>query len=364
MIIVYGTTGELIKLAPIIRRLRAGGVEPALVCTGQQPQQIPGMSDDLGIPQPHLWIGRGAKGRDLERSADIPGWGVKLAVQAARHRRALRAAAAGPNGRRLVVVHGDTFTTVIGTLIGRLVGAPVAHVEAGLRSGSWRSPFPEELNRRLVTRLADLHLCPGAEAVENLRKEHAGGTIVDTGRNTVFDNLFDPPAPLTVDVPDRFGLVSIHRFELLRKPDDLEAVLKVLKRTSERDRLLFIDHPITAAAIADHGFRHYFDDDRFVRIPRQPYQGFISLVRRSEYLVTDSGGSQEECGYLGHPCVVHRERSERSVGLDGSVLLTGNSIAELERFLVDPSAWRQSPATLERSPSDVVVASLRDYAGR
>lgn len=359
MILVFGTTGELIKLAPVIRRLRDAGVEPALVCTGQQPQQIPPMCEDMGIPQPHVWIGRGSGGHDLERSADIPGWAIRLAVQTLRQRKRLRAAAGATGSGRLVVVHGDTFTTVIGALIGKLLGADVAHVEAGLRSGSWRSPFPEELNRRLVSRLTQLHLCPGDEALANLRAEGTKGELVDTVRNTVFDNLFDPPKRTALEPPEHFGLVSIHRFELLRKPDELRRVLEILKRTSERDPLLFIDHPITAAALKDHDLEGFFDDDRFRRVPRQGYHDFISLLRRSAYLVTDSGGSQEECGYIGHPCVVHRDRSERSVGLDGgSVLLTGGKLDELERFLEDPQAWRRDGQDQVVSPSDIAVKAL------
>jgi UDP-N-acetylglucosamine 2-epimerase (non-hydrolysing) len=357
VIITYGTTGELIKLAPIVRRLVDREIVPVMVCTGQQARQINPMSDALGIPRPHLWLGRGAGGRDLERTTDIPPWGIKLAVQILRKRRDLLAVASA-GGPPVVVVHGDTFTTVIGTLIGRLLGLEVVHVEAGLRSGSWKSPFPEELNRRLVSRLVQHHLCPGEEAVENHRREHTSGAIVDTGGNTVFDNLFDPPRPLPFDVPERFGLVSIHRFELLRRPEDLAEVLEILAGVAARDRLLFVDHPITAAAIADHGLERFFDGDRFRRIPRQPYQDFVSLLRRSAFLVTDSGGSQEECGYLGHPCAVHRDRSERSVGLDGSVLLTGNDVSELRRFLADPGSWRRAPVRMEQSPSDIVADSL------
>jgi UDP-N-acetylglucosamine 2-epimerase (non-hydrolysing) len=358
VIFVYGTTGELIKIAPVVRRLRESGVEPVMVCTGQQFQQIPGMSDDLGVPQPHLWLGRGRGGHDLERSADIPIWGSRLAVQILRQRAVLKGAAATGPGVPTVVVHGDTFTTVIGTLIGKLIGVRVAHIEAGLRSGSWQSPFPEELNRRLVSKLARLHLCPGAEAVENLQREGTAGEIVDTLRNTVYDNLFDPPVPVGFDVPERFGLVSIHRFELLRKVDDTREVLEVLRETADRDTLLFVDHPTTMAAITGHGLDALLDHPNIRRIPRVPYQRFISLLRKSEYLVTDSGGSQEECGYLGHPCVVHRDRSERSVGFDGSVLLTGADIAELRRFLVDPTSWRTEPQGQRESPSALCVDQL------
>lgn len=361
MIVVYGTTGELIKLAPLLRRLEERGTPATTVCTGQQPEQIPAMLRDFGLRDPDHWLARGHGGRDLTRPSEIPAWLVTVARGALRARPALRRARrAAP--RPLVMVHGDTFTTVLGALIGRAVGAPVAHLEAGLRSGDWRNPFPEELNRRIVSRIATVHLTPGEWSAGNLRRARVRGTIVDTGTNTIHDSLeLAGAAEPAVAVPDEpFGLVSIHRFELLNDRDGLRRILDLLREASRRIPLLFVDHPVTAATVDALGFGGYFDD-RLRRIPRQRYFPFLALLRRSTFLLTDSGGSQEECARLGHPCLVHRAVTERRDGLGGPVVLSGLDLDVVRRFLAGP--WEPTPvAAVRTSPTEIILRYL-EHAG-
>jgi len=341
VIVVYGTTGELIKLAPLLRRLEERGAPATTVCTGQQPEQIPTMLRDFGLRDPDVWVARGAGGRDLTRPAQIPRWLADVARGALAARGTLRRAARSAP-RPLVLVHGDTFTTVLGALIGRLVGAPVAHLEAGLRSGDWRNPFPEEVNRRITSRIATIHLAPGAWAAGNLRRARVRGTIVDTGANTIRDSLeMAAAATPAVPVPEgTFGLVSMHRFELLNDHAALRAVLELLRDASRRVPLLFVDHPVTVGAVTAAGLDHLFGDG-LRRIPRQRYFPFLALLRRSTFLVTDSGGSQEECAQLGHPCLVHRAVTERQDGLGGPVVLSGLDLGVLRRFLAGP--WTPVP---------------------
>jgi UDP-N-acetylglucosamine 2-epimerase (non-hydrolysing) len=357
--IVFGTTGELIKLAPVLRALRERGAPTCTLCTGQQVEQIPALLDDFGLPQPDVWLGRGHRGRDLERVPSVPPWLVAVVGTFLRNhpdlRRRLRTASAPP----LVLVHGDTFTTVIGALIGRSLGVPVAHLEAGLRSGNWRHPFPEELDRLAASRLARIHLAPGPHAVANLQARHAKGTILDTGGNTIRDALeLVPAAAPVVDFPaEPFGLVSLHRFELLGKPKQFGEILELLRLTSRRTPLLFIDHPVTAAAVSTQGHGPMFDGG-FRRIPRQRYFNFISLLKASAFLVTDSGGSQEECTQLGHPCLVHRVATERPDGLDGPVVLSRMDMAVAAQFLADPIAYAKPPIHAGRRPTDTILDFL------
>ena len=133
-----------------------------------------------------------------------------------------------------MVVHGDTFSTVLGALIGRFLGAEVAHVEAGMRTGNIWHPMPEELNRRVVAKIATLHFAPTQHEVDHLRRERAKGPIVDTGANTVIDALrlaIDGDAP-AIDLPAEFGLVTLHRFEMLRNGPVFTQTLEVLHEAS------------------------------------------------------------------------------------------------------------------------------------
>lgn len=361
MIVVYGTTGELIKLAPLLHRMERRGTRAVTVCTGQQPEQIPVMLRDFGLRQPDYWLARGHGGRDLARPAEVPRWMAQVARGFLRARPALRRARG--TGRPLVLVHGDTFTTVLGALIGRAVGATVAHLEGGLRSGDWRNPFPEEVNRRITSRIATVHFAPGAWAAGNLRRAPlVRGRIVDTGANTIRDSLeMARGMELAVAAPDEpFGLVSIHRFELLNDRPAFRAFVELLRAASRRVPLLFIDHPVTAGAIGAAGLADRFDD-RLRRIPRQRYFPFLALLRRSAFLLTDSGGSQEECAQLGHPCLVHRAVTERRDGLQGgAVVLSGLDPAVVERFLAGPWTPVPPPGGVG-SPTAVILDDLERH---
>lgn len=356
---VYGTTGELIKIAPLMHALQERGVQPLTMTTGQQQLQIPAFLEDMRLPSPDLWLARGNGRGDLENKLEIPGWAGTVARNVAHHRRELRRRLRADGRRPLVFVHGDTMTTVLGALIGRTLGADVAHVEAGLRSGDWRDPFPEELNRRIAARIAKLHFAPGDTAVANLRREHVGGEIIDTHSNTITDSLrLAAGAEPGVALPDEpFGIVSLHRFELIERGAAFQEILETLHAHSRTQPLLFIDHSTTAEAIRAHGFERFFDD-RFRRIPRLRYTPFIALLKHARFLVTDSGGSQEECARLGLPCIVHRAVSERGDGLGANVLLSGMDVDAVREFLADPERLRLPAVEGDASPTQTIVDAL------
>jgi UDP-N-acetylglucosamine 2-epimerase (non-hydrolysing) len=357
ILVVFGTTGELIKLAPVLLRLDERGHRYLLATTGQQVEQIPSFLDQFGLRRPDVWLAEGSGGRDLRVNTDIPGWLSTVARSYARHRRRLRRILADGPGRPLVLVHGDTITTVLGAAMGRGLRVPVAHIESGLRSYDLRHPFPEELNRRLASALAGIHYAPGAWAASNLR---CSG-VVDTGSNTIRDSLAlvtDGDAG-PVPVPDEpFGVVSLHRFELLNSHRLLAETLQALGEAASRTPLLFVDHPVTVAAIERFGLVGLFDGARFVRVPRLRFFDFVRIVRRAGFVVTDSGGSQEECFYLDLPCLVHRMRTERREGLGETTVLSGMRVDVLRDFLDDPSRFRRRTELPTESPSDVIVDDL------
>jgi len=356
ILVVFGTTGELIKLAPVLLRLDERGHPYLLATTGQQVEQIPGFLEQFGLRQPDLWLARGARGRDLRVNSDIPGWISRVTRSWLRERRRVgRALRDGP-GRPLVLVHGDTMTTVLGSMIGRSLRVTVAHIEGGLRSYDLRNPFPEELNRKLATALSRIHYAPGAWAASNLR----GGGVVDTGSNTIRDSLAlvseaEPPIAL----PEQpFGVVSLHRFELLNNRRLLTEAIDVLAEAARRTPLLFVDHPVTSAALTRFSLDRHFDGNSFVRVPRLRFFDFVRVERRSAFVVTDSGGSQEECYYLDLPCLVHRLKTERREGLGENALLSGMRADVLRDFLADPSRFRRRTALPIASPSEVIVDDL------
>ena len=353
---IFGTTGELIKLMPVLTRMRERDHAVLLASTGQQVTQIPRLLDLAGLQPVDVWLGRGAGNRDLRSNRDIPGWGTTVARRFARQRRELRTRVLSGRGRPLVLVHGDTMTTLLGALMGRLMRVPVAHIESGLRSFDLRHPFPEELNRRLTSRLADLLYAPGPWAASNLQH----GTIVDTGSNTVRDalNMVSTIAEPSITVPDEpFGIVSLHRFELLNDRRLLTETLAALRASGDESRFSCVQHPVTVSAIERFGLTELVSAN-LTPIPRLDFFEFLTVMRRSAFLVTDSGGSQEESFYLDIPCLIHRRRTERREGLGQNAVLSDLNLDQLRNFLLDPAVHRRIEALPEVSPSRVIVEDL------
>ena len=355
ILVVFVTTGELIKLAPVLLLLERRGHGHVLATTGQQVEQIPSFLEQFGLRQPDVWLGRGSRGRDLRVNRNIPGWLGTVAGSYVRRRGSLRRNLYAGGGKPLVLVHGDTMTTVLGALLGRSLRLPVAHIEGGLRSYDLRHPFPEELNRRLASKLSRIDYAPGPWAASNLH-----GDVVDTGTNTIRDSLdLVPPGEPPFALPDEpFGIVSLHRFELLNNRRLLTETVETLADAARRTPLFFIDHPVTIAALDRFGLQRHFDDASFVRIARLRFFDFVRAERRCSFLVTDSGGSQEESYYLDLPCVVHRVRTERREGLGENVLLSGMSTDVLRDFLGDPGRYRRRTTFPATSPSQVIVDDL------
>jgi UDP-N-acetylglucosamine 2-epimerase (non-hydrolysing) len=356
ILVVFGTTGELIKLAPVLIRLDEHDHPYVLATTGQQVQQIPLFLEQFGLRQPDLWLGCGAHGRDLRVNSDIPGWFATVTRSWLRHRRPLRRTLREGPGHPLVLVHGDTMTTVLGSVMGRSLRTTVAHIESGLRSYDVRHPFPEELNRKAATALSRVHYAPGHWAASNVHR----GVVIDTGSNTIRDSLaLVSDEPAVIDVPDTaFGVVSLHRFELLNSRRLLTETVDALADAAKATPLLFIDHPVTIAALERFGLTSRFDGMSFRRIPRLRFFDFVRVERRAAFVVTDSGGSQEECYYLDLPCLVHRVKTERREGLGENAVLSGMRPKVLRDFLAEPARFRRRSALPTASPSNVIVDDL------
>ncbi len=356
---VYGTTAELIKIAPIHARLVALGAQPLHWCTSQQAGELPSAAEHLGMPAPDVLIANGADGRSLRTTTDAVRWlSTVLTNSAVRHgelRRSLRADGRAP----FVLVHGDTLTTLLGAALGRSLGATVGHVEAGLRSHDLRNPFPEELDRVLTARLARVHYAPSEDAVYNLRKVR--GAVVATGGNTVRDSLHQVPNDYAVSIgalPADYGLVSLHRMELIHDAERFRATMQALADYSRSVPLLQVVDPLTRQQLEAQGLDGLHDGERFRSLGKLDYFDFIGVLRDASFVVTDSGGLQEECAGLGVPCLVHRLKTERSDGIGENAVLSEFDLDVLTSFLDNPQRYRTTRDPEADSPSDVIVTDL------
>lgn len=355
-----GTTAELIKMAPVYHELAERGARPRLWYTGQHVAGVPELLGLLGMAEPDLWLARGARGRTIERPMDVPSWGGSLLAATWRQRHEL-ARQLNVDGRPLIMVHGDTFTTLIGAVLGRLLGADVAHVEAGLRSGSLRSPFPEEANRRLAARFTDVHFAPTDREIANLAGTR--GRIIATHANTVVDSIrLLRGRAATGDaqaLPSQYGVSTLHRFELLRDESRLREIVHVLRDSASSGRpILFFAGSHEVQRLREMNLMGCFDDQRLQLRKKLPYGPFLQVLAGASFVITDSGGLQEECAYLGIPCLVHRGRTERHQGLGENVVLSRLEISAVCRFLDTYEVLRVDSELAGYQPSKVIVDTL------
>ena len=314
--VLIGTRPEAVKLMPVVRALEEAGAPPAVYVTGQHRELLaPILADlglvaaeDLGVMQPNQALG------DLSAR-------LLSAVQSLLRRRR-------PD---TLVVQGDTTSVAMGALAAFYEDVRVAHVEAGLRTGDRRNPFPEEMNRRLVGCVADLHFAPTARARDNLLAENVPPEKVHLVGNTVVDALFHardrlvpglPPDPATEPLlrsPRPLVLVTAHRRESFGP--DLMAIAEGLRKlaTAFAGRIEIV-YPVHLNPNVDSVMRGALAGAPGVHLtPPLSYLRFLQLLLRARLVITDSGGVQEEAAALGIPFLCARRASERLEAVEAGV---------------------------------------------
>jgi len=338
IMVVYGTRPEAIKLAPLIRALAASDrLDPLVVVTGQHREMLDQVNTLLGIvPDVDLdLMDHGASVNAIARRVL-----KRVEEQLAEHR---------PDA---LIVQGDTTSAFAASLAAFLEDVPVIHLEAGLRTGNRRSPFPEEANRQLTSVVTDLPLAPTSVARANLEAEGVDSTSIVVTGNTVVDALqwaVTQPVTFTDPLLEKLGterdllLVTTHRREAWgdRMLAAMRGLGEVARNHPELDLLLPMHrNPIVRDTVVE-ALGHL--PNVYLTEPLS-YAEFCHVMQRSRLIVTDSGGIQEEAPSLGKPVLVLRDTTERPEGVDaGTVKVVGTDQAtvtrETERLLTDPEAY-------------------------
>ena len=334
---VVGARPNFMKMAPILRALAAH--EPPLpallVHTGQHYDQ--GMShqlfDDLRLPRPdiNLEVGSGSH-----------------AVQTAEVMRRFEPAL-DEHQPSCVLVVGDVNSTLACTLVAVKKAVPVAHVEAGLRSGDRR--MPEEINRVLTDQVADRLYTTERSALANLLREGVAAERVCFSGNVMIDSLLSNRAharpvadtlrahgvdPQLLVHPQGYGVVTLHRPSNVDDADTLRGLLGVLGEVAQDLPLVFALHPRTRSNIERFGLAAMVDPARMLMLPPQGYLEMLGLMCAAAIVLTDSGGLQEETTALGVPCLTMRENTERPITVEqGTNTMVGRDRAAILRGVQD-----------------------------
>lgn len=351
---MYGTTAELIKIWPVVSRLDRA--EYVLISTGQQPHDLVQLENAFSLHPDYSF--RNSMDPPLTRVHQVVVWTIRTTIKLFRLLTKLEL----KRTDSMVIVHGDTITSTLAAYIGFAVGYRVAHIEAGLRSGNMLNPFPEEIDRILTSFVTSVHFAPGAAASKNLVSRSRRGEVIDTYRNTVVDSLTTVPRikPRGVKLPDSYALVCLHRAELLSNKAVLSQTLRTLSRISLRLPLVLVVDPLTESYLRLQESYLLLKQSRFVTVVgKLIYPEFQYLLQTCQFLITDSGGQQEESAQLGIPCIVHRRATERLEGIGSNVVLSHWSQEALISFSTSYHEFVRAREPSESSPSDIIVTRLR-----
>jgi UDP-N-acetylglucosamine 2-epimerase (non-hydrolysing) len=339
VLVLFGTRPEAIKLAPVIHELDRRGFESLVVSSSQHKSLLTPFLRSLEI---HVDLDLGVMKKDQSPNDVCSRVVAKLDKILV---------AEQPD---MIIVQGDTTTALAGALAAFNRKIAVGHVEAGLRSGDLMSPFPEEMNRRLITQIATLHFAATDMNRANLLAENVAASDVIVTGNPVVDSLhailrgLEPSERisgiLAATATKKRILLTTHRRESFG--DLMSGNLKVLRQFVERHKdvcVLFPVHPnpnvraVTSEILGDAANIHLLDP--------LDYSDFLALMRSAWLVVSDSGGVQEEAPSLGKPLLVIRENTERPEALESGVAKLVTKPAELRRSLEDNYAadtWLRS----------------------
>lgn len=331
---IFGTRPEAIKMAPLVLELQKypENIESIVTVTAQHRQMLDQVLETFKItPDYDLNIMK-----DRQTLIDVTTnalHGLDRVMKEAK-----------PD---IVLVHGDTTTTFVGSLAAFYNQIAIGHVEAGLRTGNKYSPYPEEMNRQLTGVMADLHFAPTENSKENLLKENkdeqlifvTGNTAIDALKTTVRENYSHPVLDKLGD--DRMILLTAHRRENLGQP--MRNMFKAIKRLLAEHGDVQVIYPVHLnPAVREVADEILGNDSRIHLIEPLEVFDFHNFAARSYMILTDSGGVQEEAPSLGKPVLVLRDTTERPEGIAaGTLKLAGTeeeTIYNLAKELLEDSA--------------------------
>jgi UDP-N-acetylglucosamine 2-epimerase (non-hydrolysing) len=356
--LVAGARPNFMKIAPIVRALRAhGGLGFRIIHTGQHYDRNMNevFFEELGIPQPDVFMAAGG-GSHAQQTAKIMVAFEELCV------------AGKPDA---VLVVGDVNSTLACSIVAKKLFIPVAHVEAGLRSGDMR--MPEEINRLVTDSICDWFFVTEPAGVAHLRREgkadsaihHVGHVMVDNvlfqaEKLAAMDTSGLANAAFKAQAGGRYGVVTLHRPSNVDDAAMLAGIGAALREIAAELPLIFPVHPRTRANLAKFGV----DLGPAITLAEpQAYMAFLNLWKDAAVVLTDSGGLQEETTALGVPCVTIRDNTERPVTVDeGSNVLAGTDpariVAEARKVLRGEGKRGRRPLLWDGRAAERIVAVL------
>lgn len=348
-----GTKAQLIKMAPVIQELRHQQLPFKFILTGQHKETIDELYQAFQLPQPDDHF---IEPNEADSYKKLATWLIKSSWNALFKLKK-------QSDQDCILVHGDTLSTLQCALLGRIKNIPVIHIEAGLRSFNIFNPFPEEIIRRLVTALSSYFIVQDDAAEKNLSHKQAG-KILNTQSNTMLDALAFANHRITEgyisETPnEKFAIASLHRNENLNNHERFQILMTTVLKAQQKTQVLFILHPVTKAKLQNTNWLKKLEDAGVQLLNRMDYLAFTKLMLNAEFLITDGGSNQEEASYIGIPCMIMRDFSERQEGLGGNALLSLFDPKKIDYFLNNYQEFRKPAVRFESESSKKIITFIK-----
>ena len=357
--VIIGTKAQLIKMSPILKVLTEKNITYNHIATGQHQATMDDILDNFGLKPADICL---YQGKDITSMVKMLFWFMKILLITLFKRKKIFKNDKKNQG--IVLVHGDTMSTVLGALMAKIAGLKVAHVESGLRSFNIWQPFPEELSRLAVFRLADYLFCAGDWAMQNV-SHYKNKTLINTQLNTLYDALrWAKISDTHSAIPNKpFAIVTLHRFENFNKYAQVDKIVKIIEKIAENHYLLFILHKPTEKNLKKYQLLKRLQQNPQIECrQRLDYFSFIALIHKAQFLISDGGSNQEECYYLGKPVLLLRNVSERKEGLGHNALLSEFKQKKINYFLQHIDEYKKQPAQFDNlSPSKIIVKNCEKF---
>ncbi len=362
IMLIVGARPNFMKMAPLYFELAGTrSLDPRIVHTGQHYDYAMSQSffEDLELPEPHYFLGTGS-GSHGEQTAKVMVESEKVFL------------AEKPD---LVVVFGDVNSTLACSVTAKKLLIPVAHVEAGLRS--FDETMPEEINRRVTDIVSDLLFTPSADGDENLAREGIEPKRIHRVGNIMIDSLVRILGRINADqeaailrqwnLPQgNYVLVTLHRPSNVDEKESLRGILGYLNRLAEVMPVVFPMHPRTKKNIETFGIDMAFGSALQILEPVR-YREFLTLEKNARFVLTDSGGIQEETTFLGLPCLTLRPNTERPITITqgtNELVDLGNIDDWTQKILAGNWKAGSVPALWDGRTAGRITRVIADYANR
>ena len=357
-----GTVAELLKVMPVMQELQKRGANFKIIGSGQNDITTSDALGLLGISNVDVII---SDDPIKQSPIGLLGWFIKSFFRAIpKLRREFKGL---KRGQGYIIVHGDTVTTVMGAVLGRLLGRKVAHIEAGYRSGNFLQPFPEEIDRVLTSYFAKAHFYPYEGLYKNIAKR--SGDKINTFYNTSIDGLaFAVSQPTNPKILEEIGskkffIFILHRQENLLNEQLVRKLVDYICEEAKKDlTCLFVTHETTYGALQKFGLLERVEKTPgIIMTKRLRYFDFIKVLNQSEFLMTDGGGNQQETFFLGKPCIILRNVTEGSEGLGTTTVLSKLDPKVIGDFIKNYANYAKPPIVPERRPSEIIADYLLSH---